>query len=106
MEALRELRECLTRLSSRSFFLSGRHVVANSFGVIDANSTFGLGNALAKLPAMQVVDVSGVNGTGVLRAGLVLTACGLCHVFRSAHSACTPDDDGASTAFARSRMLL
>jgi hypothetical protein len=38
-------------------------------------------NALAKPPAMQVVEVSGVNGAGVLRAGLVLTACGLCHVF-------------------------
>src|SRR5215470_12946412 len=56
-----------------------------------------LGNAHAKPPPMQVVEVSGVNGTGVLRAGLVLTACGLCHVFgQPLQLACTPDDDDSA----------
>src|SRR5262249_59911852 len=51
-EAFRELRECLTKVSSRSFFLSGRHVVASdSFGVIDANSTFGLGQCTCQTVA-------------------------------------------------------
>jgi len=42
------------------------------------------GNTLAKLRLMQVVEISGRNNARVMRAGVVLTACGLLPVFRSA----------------------
>jgi hypothetical protein len=42
------------------------------------------GNTLAKLRLIQVVEISGRNNARVMRAGVVLTVCGLLPVFRSA----------------------
>jgi hypothetical protein len=44
---------------------------------IGADCDIPLRKAIAKPRRMQVVEISGGNGAGVMRAGPVLTACGL-----------------------------